>query len=55
MEASGGGWGRFSRRSFIKKALVIPFAAPVVASFTMDNVSAQPGQSHPHGHAFGHP
>jgi hypothetical protein len=57
MESAGSPWGHFSRRSFLKKALVVPFAAPVIVSFTMDSVSAHPtarhhypNQHHPYHH-----
>lgn len=50
MESSGSLWGRFGRRSFLKKALVVPFAAPVIVSFTMDSVSAAPTHRHPNQH-----
>ena len=59
MESSGSFWGRHSRRSFVKKALVVPFAAPVVVSFTMDSVSAHPSanrvqQHYPNQHHHHH-
>jgi hypothetical protein len=37
-----------SRRSFIKKLVGVAFAAPVIASFALDNLAAaQPGTSLP--------
>lgn len=61
MDSAGSPWGNFSRRSFVKKALVVPFAAPVIVSFTMDSVSAHPAarhhypnQHHPNQHHHHH-